>query len=374
MAAKKKAAGPLDGVRVLDFSMFLAGPYAGRLLADHGADVIKIEPPGGETIRGAHPVVDGKSRYFAQLNAGKRCIVLDLKSEEGTAAIKKLIMDTDVVLENFRPGVLDRLGLGFETLSAFNPRLIYCAISGYGPTGPNSTRPAFAPIVHAHAGYDMAVFEYAKIAEKPIDNRSTAADILASAHGFGAIAAALYGREKTGQGERIDVTLEGGMHNLLYYELQDAQVESDIPPLVYSPVRARDGFLMVVPVSDPNLCAMAKATGKGWAEDPRYNSVGERWKHWGDLMMELEEWALGHSAEEAERMLLEAGCPATRYRTVADVVRDEGLKATGGLVEINDGSGDFLIANSPMRYTNRDVGPKPFVDSLNARAAEILGE
>ena len=91
-------------------------------------------------------------------------------------------------------------------------------------------------------------------------------------------------------------------------------------------------------------------------------------------MMELEEWALGHRAEEAERMLLEAGCPATRYRTVADVVRDEGLKATGGLVEINDGSGDFLIANSPMRYTNRDVGPKPFVDSLNARAAEILGE
>ena len=91
-------------------------------------------------------------------------------------------------------------------------------------------------------------------------------------------------------------------------------------------------------------------------------------------MVELEEWALGHSAEEAERMLLEAGCPATRYRTVADVVRDEGLQATGGLVEINDGSGDFLIANSPMRYTNRDVGPKPFVDSLNARAAEILGE
>jgi len=115
MAATKKATGPLDGVRVLDFSMFLAGPYAGRLLADHGADVIKIEPPGGETIRGAHPVVDGKSRYFAQLNAGKRCIALDLKSEEGTAAIKKLVADSDVVLENFRPGVLDRLGLGFET-------------------------------------------------------------------------------------------------------------------------------------------------------------------------------------------------------------------------------------------------------------------
>ena len=181
------------------------------MLADHGAEVIKIEPPGGETIRSAHPVVDGKSRYFAQLNAGKKCITLDLKSEEGKAAVQKLIVDSDVVLENFRPGVLDRLGLGYEILNEINPQIIYCAISGYGPVGPNSSRPAFAPIVHAHTGYDMTVFEYANVSDRPINNRSTAGDILASAHAFGAISAALYGREKSGQGERIDVTLEGGM-------------------------------------------------------------------------------------------------------------------------------------------------------------------
>lgn len=373
MANPGKGAGPLYGVRVLDFSMFLAGPYAGRLMADHGAEVIKVEPPGGETIRRAHPVVDGKSRYFAQLNAGKKCITLDLKSEEGKAAVRKLVADCDVVLENFRPGVLDRLGLGYETLAAINPGLIYCAISGYGPVGPNASRPAFAPIVHAHAGYDMTVFEYAKVGDKPLNNRSTAGDILASAHAFGAVSAALYGREKTGQGERIDVTLEGGMHNLLYYEIQDAQVESDIPPLIYSPVRTQDGFLMVVPVSDPNLRAMAKATGRGWADDPKYNTVGERWLHWEELMAELEEWALGYTAEEAERLLLEAGCPATRYQSVAEVVRDEGLRATGGLVEINDGSGDFLIVNSPMRYRNRDVGPKGFVDGIDQRTSEIVG-
>ena len=122
MSDPTKRPGPLNGVRVLDFSMFLAGPYAGRLLADHGAEVIKIEPPGGETIRSAHPVVDGKSRYFAQLNAGKKCITLDLKSEEGKAAVRKLIVDSDVVLENFRPGVLDRLGLGYEFLNEINPR------------------------------------------------------------------------------------------------------------------------------------------------------------------------------------------------------------------------------------------------------------
>ena len=374
MSDPKKRPGPLEGVRVLDFSMFLAGPYAGRLLADHGAEVIKIEPPGGETIRSAHPMVDGKSRYFAQLNAGKKCIILDLKSEEGKAAVRNLVADCDVVLENFRPGVLDRLGLGYDLLSEINSKIIYCAISGYGPIGPNSNRPAFAPIVHAHAGYDMTIFEYANVSDRPISNRSTAGDILASAHAFGAISAALYGRENSGSGERIDVTLEGGMHNLLYYEVQQAQVESDIPPLVYSPVRTKDGFLMVVPVSDPNLRAMAKATGRSeWVEDPRYNSVGERWKYWNDLMGELEEWALGYTAEEAERMLLDAGCPATRYQSVTDVVKDEGLKATGGLVEINDGNEKFLIVNNPMRYRNSDVGPKLFVDGIDQRKDEILG-
>ncbi len=374
MSDPKKRPGPLDGIRGLDFSMFLAGPYAGRLLADHGAEVIKIEPPGGETIRSAHPMVDGKSRYFAQLNAGKKCITLDLKSEEGKTAVRNLVADCDVVLENFRPGVLDRLGLGYDLLNEINSQIIYCAISGYGPIGPNSNRPAFAPIVHAHAGYDMTIFEYANVSDRPISNRSTAGDILASAHAFGAISAALYGRENSGSGERIDVTLEGGMHNLLYYEVQQAQVESDIPPLVYSPVRTKDGFLMVVPVSDPNLRAMAKATGRSeWVEDPRYNSVGERWKYWNDLMGELEEWALGYTAEEAERMLLDAGCPATRYQSVTDVVKDEGLKATGGLVEINDGNEKFLIVNNPMRYRNSDVGPKLFVDGIDQRKDEILG-
>ena len=204
MSDPKKRPGPLDGIRVLDFSMFLAGPYAGRLLADHGAEVIKIEPPGGETIRSAHPMGDVKSRYFAKLNGGKKCITLELKSEEGKTAVRNLVADCDVVLENFRPGVLARLGLGYDLLNEINSQIIYCAISGYGPIGPNSNRPAFAPIVHAHAGYDMTIFEYANVSDRPISNRSTAGDILASAHAFGAIAAALYGRENSGSGERID--------------------------------------------------------------------------------------------------------------------------------------------------------------------------
>ena len=369
-----KGLGPLDGVTVLDFSMFLAGPYAGRLLSDHGAEVIKIEPPGGETIRSAHPVVDGRSRYFAQLNAGKKCIVLDLKSEEDRASVIRLIEKADIVLENFRPGVMERLGLGYETLSAINSRLIYCAISGYGPVGPNAGRPAFAPIVHAHSGYDMAVFEYARVVDRPISNRSTAGDILSSAHAFGAISAALFGREKSGQGERIDITLEGVMHNLLYVEVQNAQLETYVEPLVYTPVRAKDGFLMVVPVSDANLRAMATATGRDWDKDPRFNKISERWKNWNELLAELESWALDYTAEEAERMLLKAGCPATRYRTVKDVIVDEALLETEGLIEIDDGGGPFLIVNAPIRFRNREIGPKRFVDALDESKSRVFWE
>ncbi|MEE2688035.1 MAG: CoA transferase [Pseudomonadota bacterium] len=374
MSNLDKDPGPLDGVKVLDFSMFLAGPYGGRLLSDHGAEVIKIEPPGGETIRRAHPVIGGKSRYFAQLNAGKKCIVLDLKTEDGKEIVRRLALKADVVLENFRPGVMERLGLGYEALSEINPRLIYCAISGYGPTGPNSTRPAFAPIVHAHAGYDMAVFEYARVVDQPLSNRSTAADILASAHSFGAISAALFGREKTGRGDRIDVTLEGVMHNLLYVEIQNAQLEDPVEPLVYTPVRAKDGFLMVVPVSDANLRAMAKAASRNWDKDPRYNTVGERWKHWDDLLAELEEWSLGHTAAEAEKLLLEAGCPATRFRTVNEVVEDESLRETGGLIEIDEGTGPYLIVSTPTRFKNREVGPGRSVDPIDSSREYVLRE
>jgi len=368
-----KTPGPLDGIRVLDFSMFLAGPYAGRLLADHGAEVIKIEPDGGETMRGGHPIVAGRSRYFAQLNCGKKSIVLDLKSEEGKAAARRLVATSDVVLENFRPGVMDRLGLGYVALCEIRPDLVYCAISGYGPTGPNAGRPAFAPIVHAHSGHDLAVFDYAKVLDRPPRNRGTAADILASTHAFGAIAAALFRRERTGAGERIDVTLMTSIHNLLFYEIQAAQAKQDIPPLVYAPVRAADGFLMVTPISDANFRALARAVGRDdWLADERFNTVSRRWPHWDAMLAELETWTVLHSAEEGERIILAAGCPCTRYRTVEAAIHDPDLLAQGGVVEMEDAGGRYLIANSPMRYASATVAPRRWVAELGAHQDEVF--
>ncbi|MDT7663610.1 MAG: CoA:oxalate CoA-transferase, partial [Pseudonocardiales bacterium] len=154
----------LSGIRVLDFTSVMAGPFCTRLLADLGAEVIKVEPPEGDHIRGRPPLrnsPDGAhSSYFGQLNCGKRSIVLDLKKPDGVAAARRLAAVADVMVENFRPGVMARFGLDHDTLAPDNPRLVYCSISGYGQTGPSAELPAYAPVIHAASGYEMAHLAY----------------------------------------------------------------------------------------------------------------------------------------------------------------------------------------------------------------------
>ena len=214
---------PLEGVRVLDFSIMLAGPYCARLLADVGAEVIKIEPPEGDEMRLRAPVRDGHSAYFGQLNAGKRSIALDLKSPDAIALVRRMVESTDILVENFRPGVMDRLGLGYEALRKINPRLIYCSISGYGQTGPQAERAAYAMIVHAESGFDRALMRYAGGRDRPAAGAVFVADILGGIFGFSAIQTAMVQRARTGEGQRIDVALMDCMLNLLVYELQEAQ-------------------------------------------------------------------------------------------------------------------------------------------------------
>src|SRR3984893_9204423 len=145
---------PLEGLRVLDFSIMLAGPYCARLLADVGGEVIKIEPPEGDDMRLRTPLREGHSAYFGQLHAGKRSLALDLEKADAIKLGYRLVAETEIVVENCRPGVMDRLGLGYEALRAINPRLIYCSISGYGQSGPAAERAAYAMIVHAENGFD----------------------------------------------------------------------------------------------------------------------------------------------------------------------------------------------------------------------------
>src|SRR5262249_46576877 len=159
--------GCFGGLRVIDFSTTIAGPHCSRMLADMGAEVIKIETDEGETMRTRPPVRNGCSTTFGQLNAGKKSLVLDLKSPEGAEAIRRLAAGADILVENFRPGVMRRLKLDYETLRALNPKLIYCSISGYGQSGPSAELPAYAPVIHAASGYEMAHLAYQPGRERP---------------------------------------------------------------------------------------------------------------------------------------------------------------------------------------------------------------
>ncbi|MEM7749908.1 MAG: CoA transferase, partial [Pseudomonadota bacterium] len=171
--------------RVLDFSTTIAGPHCSRLLADLGADVIKVEAPGGEMMRMRPPLRNGASAMYGQLNAGKKSLVLDLKSAAGAAAIKKLIENTDVVVENFRPGVMKRFGLDYAALSEINPKLIYCSISGYGQNGPSADQPAYAPVVHATSGFDLTHTAYQPDRDRPDYCGIFIADVLTGTYAFG---------------------------------------------------------------------------------------------------------------------------------------------------------------------------------------------
>ena len=188
--------GPLDGTRVLDFTTTIAGPYCTRMMADLGAEVIKIETAEGDMMRTRPPLRDGASTSFGQLNAGKQSIVLDLKRAEAREVVRRLLTISDFVVENFRPGVMKRFDLDYETVSKRHQALIYCSISGYGQTGPSSGLPAYAPAIHAASGFDMAHIAYQPGRERPDNCGIYVADIVSGTYAFGAIMAALAQRHR----------------------------------------------------------------------------------------------------------------------------------------------------------------------------------
>jgi len=299
MQEQKTPTAPLAGVRVLDFSIILAGPYCARLLADVGAEVIKIEPPEGDDMRLRTPLRDGHSAYFGQLNAGKRSLALDLKSADAIKLVHQLVKETDILVENFRPGVMDRLGLGYEALRAINPRLIYCSISGYGQSGPAAERAAYAMIVHAESGFDRSLMRYAGDRDRPAAGAIFVADVLGGIFGYAAIQTAMVQRTRTGVGQRIDVALMDCMLNLLVYELQEAQFPIHSSRPTYGPLRARDGDILIAPITPRNFAALCEVTGQSeLANDPRFKTVPGRGANWTAMMQVIETWTGRHTVRE----------------------------------------------------------------------------
>ncbi|MEQ8348205.1 MAG: CaiB/BaiF CoA-transferase family protein [Sneathiellaceae bacterium] len=368
-----RPAGPLEGLRVADFTTMLSGPYCTRLLADAGAEVIKVEAPDGDHIRHAPPLRDGMSSYFGHLNSGKRSLVLDLKAPRGKAVARDLIAACDVVVENFRPGVMQRLGLDYDSLQSDMPRLVYCAISGFGQTGPRAAQPAYAPIVHALSGHDMTHLRYQDDIDRPAKSGIFTADIMSGTFAFGAIQTALLGRARSGRGQFVDLSLLDTMLNLLIYEVQEAQFPVDRRRALYTPMRAQDGYVIVAMVNQRNFEQVAAAVGQpDWVVDPRFRDVAARLENWELLMQEIERWTIARPAAACESELMAAGVPCARYLTVAEAIRDPQVAARGLMAEVQDESGSFLVPNPPFRFADDSIAVRPRVPALGADGAAIL--
>lgn len=376
---------PLEGVRVLDFTRVLSGPHATRMLCDLGADVIKVEQPTGDLTRFSSPRINSNSTYFIQQNVGKRNISLDLTKPEAVELIKQLVEKCDVVIENFRPGVMQRLGLDQKTLRAKNTRLIYASITGYGNTGPWVDRRAFAPVINAEMGLtkrqgDARGGDYAN---DPFSH----ADVYTAIECASAILAALFARERTGEGQYIDLSMA---QTLLYVnehahdDLWDQPVSPDsirsFRPEDYAVLTTSDGVTSVVSghpaergTFDFFVAAMQQPE---LLDDPRFSTVALRVANLDALMQLIKTWASTiNSVDELEKILAKNKLAMGRLRSVTEVAETQWAKERNAFVEVDDrGTSTVKLPNSPWRFSGSDTSTRGTVKYRGEDNAEVFKE
>ena len=368
------ATGPLEGTRVLDFTTTIAGPYCTRMMADLGAEVIKIETAEGDMMRSRPPIRDGASTSFGQLNAGKQSIVLDLKRLEAQEIVRRLLATCDVLVENFRPGVMKRFGLDYEALAKRHPELIYCSISGYGQTGPSSGLAAYAPAIHAASGFDIAHMAYQPGRDRPDNCGIYIADIVSGTYAFGGIMAAVAQRHVTGVGQHVDVSMLETMLTLMVGEVQTAQFPVAPPGRpMFGPVKTKDGFIMPAVASEKSFQSICQAAGHPeWIEDPRFARYADRRNNWGTFVDLLETWSTTLPTADCQAAFEAAGVPASPYRTVKEVLADPQLTHRGALAEVEDRGGTFKVVQPPFRLSEARVQVARFAAGLGEHTREVL--
>jgi len=367
---------PMSGLRVVDFSTLVAGPWATRLMADCGAEVIKVETIGeGDLLRYAPPIVDGMSRVFAQFNRGKRSVALDLKSADGAESARRLIDQADVVMENFRPGVMDRFGLGFADSAKRNPRLVYCSISGFGQDGPLAGAAAYAPVVHAMTGFDMAVLAGQDDGAAPRAASVMIADVVAASYAFGAVQTALLRRERFGVGGFVDVTLIESMLSLVAIQLQEAQAPTPLRSAAFRPVRTLDGYVVAPLVNARNFLAIFSVLGRpDWASDTLLADPGAIARRRRDVEDLLGVWAAEQSSAECVRVLNAAGAPCGAYATASEALAHPHLAVRGSFADLEDADGAFKVLSPPFRFDGASAAGGGFVARFGEHTDEVLAE
>jgi crotonobetainyl-CoA:carnitine CoA-transferase CaiB-like acyl-CoA transferase len=365
---------PLDGMRVVDFSSLVAGPWCTRLLADCGAEVIKVEPVGeGDVLRYAPPLAEGHSRVYAHFNCGKQSIAIDLKSADGISVARGLIEHADIVVENFRPGVMKRFGLDYESVSIGHEQLIYCSLSGFGQEGPLSGDAAYAPVVQALCGFEHTVMTAQAAGTTPLNVGVMIADYTAAIYAFGAIQTALIQRGRSGVGSHVDVSLMEAMMSLVAIQYAEAQSERPVASTVYQPVQARDGYLIVPLVSLRNYRALFAVIDRAeWVQDERFSSMRAIIANKAQVHDALVSWAAAQSVEQCRSALGEAGIACAPYQQPGQVLNNPHLRERGAFAELADAKGSFVVLNPPFRLSASQCEANPVVAALGADSNAIL--
>ncbi len=351
--------GPLAGIRVLDFTRVLAGPAASLALADLGAEVFKIEPPGmGDETRGFPPVRGGESHYFLSINRGKKSIVVDLKAPEGLALVKELSAKCDIVVENYRPGVMDRLGLGYEVLSAINPGLIYCSISGYGQTGPLKDNPSFDIVLQAMSGAFSLNGEPGRL---PTKLGLPLGDLAGGINGPIAILGALFERTRTGRGRFIDISLVDGLQGMLGYFAQLAFFTGKDPEptgsqhqylVPYGTFAAADGAIVIACLTPGFWGKICEAIERPeLTDDPRYDSLEKRRDAREEVNAEVTMFTSTRTVQQLVKIFTVHEVPHAPILKVLEALDSPQTRHREMVVEVEHaGLGKIPIVSRPFKF------------------------
>jgi len=373
--------GLLEGIRVLDVSRVLTGPYCSMMLADLGADVVKIEMPGrGDDTRAwGPPFLGGESAYFLSVNRNKRSVTVNLKSPEGRRIALDLAARSDVFLENFAPGVAERLGLGYEAVRGVNEGIVYCSISGFGQDGPYRDHPAYDIILQGMGGLQGITGEPDR---PPVRIGVAVADIAGGMFAAYAIAAALVGRERTKQGERIDVSLLDSQLAWLTYMAANyfatgadpERAGSRHPTIVpYQAFATKDGYLNVAVGNDDIFRRLCEALGRPeLAADPRFATNPARVEHRGELEPLLEKAFAGRTTSEWSGLLNEHAVPAGPVYRMSDIARDPQVAARKAVLELHHEKAGTIRQFGPPFRCQHERGEHTAAPLLGEDTDEVL--
>ena len=374
---------PLSGIRVIDLTRVLAGPFCTAMLADMGAEVIKIETPGvGDPLRGQGAMRDGLSWYFANYNRNKRSLTLNLRSDEGKAVLTRLIEGSDVLVENYRPGVLAAMGFGEERLKALKPDLVYCSISGFGTTGPYRDRPSFDFIAQAMSGF-MAV-----TGDKdgpPLRAGPPIGDLVAGLYGALGICAALVRRGRTGRGDRVGASLQNGTVSLLAFLASNYFATGAVPartgndhPIVapYGLFRTKDGEVALAPSQEQSYQRLVDAIGAAeLRRDPRFATNDLRVRNRAAINAAVEAKLAGGSTAEWIERLNAAGVPCGRVMGLPEVFDDpQVLEQQMVLQREHPGQGVVSMLGFPVKFAEAPCALRRPAPELGADTEAVLRE